>query len=326
MNIGSFNIQNISLTKISNKFILDSIIKIILKYDILFILEVCGNKQEAIQLFDIIISKLNKKYKYFLSNKTGKTSSSAEYICCLYLDNLILTPIQLSLIDNSILTLFDRLPFIAKININDYNIIFIVNHISPKNVLTELNALSDLFDSIYDINNYYILIGDYNAGGTFLNNKEQKSCKLFQNKNLSLLSDNEITNLGKKSENYDRIFCSNNTINILNKIDDNEIGLNSYCDVDNYYNRVDIICSAESIKKLFNQYNNINQLNLIQYLKTSKIFLKKINQTNQILESINLEEDIEKNIINSLNTIKQIVLKKCKLISDHFPIYCQLKL
>jgi hypothetical protein len=240
-----------------------------------------------------------------------------------------MNPIELSITDYPMLISFDRLPFITKMS----NIIFIVNHISPNNVKNELNALSDLFDSLNDLNSYYILMGDYNAGGAFLNHKEIKACKLFQNTNLSLLTDNEITNLGKKSESYDRIFCSNNTINILNKIDDLDFGLNSYCDVDNYYNRVDILCSAKLISNLFNQYDNFNidnQFNLIEYLKKSKRFLKKINQTNQILESIDLEKEeaieIEQNVINSLNTIKQIVLKKCKLISDHFPIYCHLKL
>jgi len=58
--------------------------------------------------------------------------------------------------------------------INNDIFCFLINHITPKNVLNELNSLDNLFNSLFNDNKKYIFMGDYNADGSYLTNNEEK--------------------------------------------------------------------------------------------------------------------------------------------------------
>lgn len=333
LRMGSFNIQNLSLKKMSDEFIFQKIIEIIKWYDILFILELCGNENNVKEILSKIVDKLNNteqqnKYKFIHSNKTGLTSGSAEFIGCIYKSNygfnlmeFTLGSEQISTINNQLnlidptnlinptkLNIFNRQPFIISLNYNQKQIFFIVNHISPKNVMNELEALNTLFNYLYENKSeaYYFLLGDYNADGAYLTKKEIINCKLFSNEKLCSLTDNEITNLSNSLRKYDRIFCSKNVVEcnkynnyLLNTVDSDK-NMNGFCDVDKYYNRIKIYdCSyVDTISKINNLNDKILYSDIIdkKYLQTASEFLEKI------------------------------IINKCKLISDHLPIYCSINL
>ena len=76
--------------------------------------------------------------------------------------------------------------------------------------------------------------------------------------------------------------------------------MNGFCDVDKYYNRIKIYdCSyVDTISKINNLNDKILYSDIIdkKYLQTASEFLEKI------------------------------IINKCKLISDHLPIYCSINL
>ena len=235
--IGSFNIQNLSINKLKTQFVLDSIISIIKTYDIIFILELTD-----LESMYKIVSELDS-YDYYINKKNGITPSYAEYIGIFFNKNKI----QRKMINEiHIKTIskygFYRDPLIINLEIKSKNIMFIINHFSPDNVDTQLNTLNELFNDIYTkSNNLIILMGDYNADGSYLSNKLEYSNDLFCNTSLKCLTTNEITNVARNPMKYDRVFCSNDCLsqNILIKSDNDSL-YNAYCNVDRYYTELDI--------------------------------------------------------------------------------------
>jgi len=263
MKIACYNIQNISEEKIKNEEIVDQIAKIICNYDIMFILELSDKSSKKCDspVLDSIVRKLNnklnnelnKKYSYYANEKQGSTACTAERIGIIY-NNEAEIKIDINSSFNKIeFTNFVRNPFIVPINIYNENYIFIINHITPSNVNNELNSLNDVFNNLYDENKdkKFILMGDYNADGSFLSNTNEKKNKLFNNKNLICLTNNEKTNVSENEKRcYDRVLCSTNCLINLNNVDNDE-GNNTYCDVDNlrYLN-----LNIQEIKKISDHY------------------------------------------------------------------------
>jgi endonuclease/exonuclease/phosphatase family metal-dependent hydrolase len=230
LKVGSFNIQNLSINKLSDNDVLQSIIKIVSTYDIIFILELTD-----IESMHIICSYL-EKYDYYINKKNGISPSFAEYIGVFFNKNKITRKMIKEIHINNISEYgFYRDPLILELNMDKQNIIFVINHLSPKNVDYQLGILNDLYNVLHN-NNMIIMMGDYNADGSYLSNKLESSNELFTNPELKCLTTNEITNIGRNKMKYDRVFCSNECLkeNILIKVD-NDLSLNGYCNVDNYY-------------------------------------------------------------------------------------------
>jgi hypothetical protein len=183
-----------------------------------------------------IICSYLEKYDYYINKKNGISPSFAEYIGVFFNKNKITQKMIKEIHINNISEYgFYRDPLILELNMDKQNIIFVINHLSPKNVDYQLGILNDLYNVLHN-NNMIIMMGDYNADGSYLSNKLESSNELFTNPELKCLTTNEITNIGRNKMKYDRVFCSNECLkeNILIKVD-NDLSLNGYCNVDNYY-------------------------------------------------------------------------------------------
>jgi deoxyribonuclease-1-like protein len=274
MRVGCFNIQNISMKKIKkNTEILSQIATIISKYDIMFILELSdcsSDKDESYspvlesivgQLCSVKGSVKGMDYSYYANKKQGSTSNTAERVGVIYKNcsNIRLGDTNYS--NNIQFNGFARNPFILPIQINTDNYIFIINHIAPSNVNVELELLNNVFNNLYKENNdkKFILMGDYNADGSFLNNTDEKNNPLFKNSNLLCLTNDETTNLSR-TKCYDRVLCSANCIEKLNKVDEVDADNNKknpynpnnvYCDVD-YLDYLEL--NIKEIKEISDHY------------------------------------------------------------------------
>lgn len=252
MKVGNFNIQNLSSKKLTNDFVLKSLINIISDYDVLFIVELCD-----IEAIDTLCKELNKsnnnKYKYGCSKKTGKTACTAEYIGFIYSNNVTFNnQLDYHTINNLSFD-FTRDPLLLNFTISNNQYIFIVSHICPTNVFNELNYMNIISNELYDKLNHtkIVILGDFNADGSYLSNKNENINNLFTNEKLICLTNNEITSLGKKGKKYDRILCSKECISYLNKVD-NDIGNECYCDVDNYNEKLSL--TKEQCKKISDHF------------------------------------------------------------------------
>jgi len=233
--LGVFNIQNLSLKKISDNMIYDNLIKIINNYDLLFILELVDT-----DVLDKLNNKLNNKYKNIYSIKTGLTPQSSEHYGLFYNSKKI--KINNQNIIECDKELFDRKPWYVDIDIiNKMNIKCLLNHISPNNVNNELNNLNNIFNILYSTNpSNYILLGDYNADLPYLSKKDRLENNLYNNRKLMNITNDLITNVAKNEKKYDKIFITPNILNYLDK--DN----NSY--VDEYYKTLKL--DNNNIKKI----------------------------------------------------------------------------
>jgi hypothetical protein len=206
-------------------------------------------------VLESIVKVLGLEYTYYANIKQGSTQYTAERVGIIYKKNIHIQFNEIDYYNIKNFTGFARNPFIVPIKIYNNDYIFIINHITPDNVNNELNLLNDVFNNLYDDHNNkkFILMGDYNADGSYLTNKKEKTNELFTNKNLLCLTNNEKTNISK-NKCYDRIFCSTNCLKYLNIVD-SDINMkkikNGYCDVD-YLEYLNL--SLENIKKISDHY------------------------------------------------------------------------
>ena len=267
MKVGCFNIQNISENKIKkNKNVVNQIATIISNYDIMFILELSDNpskncKDTHSPVLELIVATLNKNenelYTYHANKKQGLTASYAERVGIIYKNNKQIIDInfneltEINNIDEKYK--FARNPYIIPINIYKDQYIFMICHIQLNEVNNELSLLNDVFNDLYikneNENKKFVLMGDYNADGSYLSNNNELNNPLFTNKNLLCLTNNELTNLSK-NKCYDRVLCSTNCLVKLNPVD-NDQGNNAYCDVD-YLEYLKL--NKEQIKKISDHY------------------------------------------------------------------------
>ena len=80
LKIASFNVQVFGKSKISKIEVKETLIKIISRYDIIFIQEIRDNSEIAIKkLIDELNKSSNEKYNYIISERLGNSNSKEQY-------------------------------------------------------------------------------------------------------------------------------------------------------------------------------------------------------------------------------------------------------
>jgi len=230
----------------------------------MFILELSDSpskncKDTHSPVLELIVATLNKNenelYTYNANKKQGLTARYAERVGIIYKNNKQIIDInfnelaEINNIDEKYK--FARNPYIIPIYIYNDQYIFMICHIQPNKVNNELSLLNDVFNDLYikNKNKNFVLMGDYNADGSYLSNKNELNNPLFTNKNLLCLTNNELTNLSK-NKCYDRVLCSTNCLVKLNPVDNDQCN-NAYCDVD-YLEYLKL--NKKQIKKISDHY------------------------------------------------------------------------
>ncbi|CAL9707427.1 unnamed protein product [Knipowitschia caucasica] len=220
MKIASFNIQKFGRNKASDPTVMGILAKIVSRYDIILILEVVDISGTSIKTLLEAINKANRKHHYTLqiSSRLGRSRYKEQFMF-LYRDDLVNLMDSYQFEDSKTLNqdVFSRDPYILRFKCHTtelQDLVLIPVHTTPEDSDVELDKLYDVFMDIkkkWKTDNVMIL-GDFNADGSYVSKKEMKTIRIRSDKNFHwLISDDQDTTASKKNSNtYDRIVIYGN--------------------------------------------------------------------------------------------------------------------
>uniref|UniRef100_A0A8C7F2X2 Deoxyribonuclease n=1 Tax=Oncorhynchus kisutch TaxID=8019 RepID=A0A8C7F2X2_ONCKI len=214
MKVASFNIQKFGKRKLSNPNTLATLVKIVSRYDIILILEVVDERGTSVKKFLEDLNKANKKQHYTLqiSTRLGRDKYKEQFMF-LYRDDLVDLVGSWQYEDNQVgdVDAFAREPYILRfkcLNTVLEDLVLIPVHTKPDDSAKELDELYDVFLEVkkkWKTDNVMIL-GDFNADGSYLSKKGMKAIRIRSDKKFHWLIEDDVdttANTGNDNT-YDR--------------------------------------------------------------------------------------------------------------------------
>ncbi|KAF3690289.1 Deoxyribonuclease gamma [Channa argus] len=215
MKIASFNIQRFGKNKVSDPEILNILIKIASRYDIILILEVVDSTGASVKTFLDALNKSNKNTRYTMkiSSRLGRTVYKEQFMF-LYREDVVklVDTYQFDDVQTKGKDVFDRDPYVLRFQCPNAvleDLVLIPVHTKPEGSEKELDELYDVFEHVkkkWRTDNIMIL-GDFNADGSFVSKKEMKHIRIRTDKKFHWLIGDEVdTTASNRNDNtYDRI-------------------------------------------------------------------------------------------------------------------------
>uniref|UniRef100_A0A8P4GJK4 Endonuclease/exonuclease/phosphatase domain-containing protein n=1 Tax=Dicentrarchus labrax TaxID=13489 RepID=A0A8P4GJK4_DICLA len=203
MKIASFNIQKFGKNKVSDPDVLNILVKVISRYDIIVILEVVDISGESVKILLDSLNTSNRTHHYTLKNSSrlGRTRM-VKLVGSYQFDDQATKGGDV----------LDRDPYILRfecLNTVLKDLVMIPVHTKPDDSEKELDELYDVFRHVkkkWRTNNVMIL-GDFNADGLYVSKKEMKGIRIRSDKNFHWLigDDVDTTASNRNDHTYDRI-------------------------------------------------------------------------------------------------------------------------
>lgn len=208
--IGSFNLRRYSINKASNKTINEHITKIVQRYDLVFLQEIIDSSENN-RVVDLLLKSLGKSsdYQAFVSPPLGLTSYKERLVFIHRRKKSKIKPISAHVYNGSISQAFERSPYIlhTKLSHSTGSTIFVGVHLRPDNVYDEFRQLKTVIQEFKE-GSSIVLLGDFNADCSYLNNAKKKELKTVHFNDFNWLIDDRTETNVLQSCSYDRILVS----------------------------------------------------------------------------------------------------------------------
>ena len=216
LKIGAFNVQVFGTTKFSNSAVVATLSKIVRRYDVVLIQEIRDSAQTVIYSFLGIVNTDSAAsgvtYNVSVSPRLGRTSSKEQYAFIYRTDRF--TVLNTYLFDDSVRDIFEREPYSVLLRdkqqgVRDFFLLGI--HVKPDDAFNEINNLPLAYNETKTAlgTDRGILLGDFNAGCSYLTNTQYKAVALVMDKRFTwLISSSVDTTTGTSVCAYDRIVSS----------------------------------------------------------------------------------------------------------------------
>jgi len=218
INVATFNIQNLGMTKINRPQDVNVIVSIIRSYDIVAIQEISDSSNRvAGMLLQQINRRSGPQYAMSLSPRTGQQQSDlrkAEQYAFYYRTNLV-EILENHLFNDERLNNFAREPWIARFRTlnSQQTFVVITIHTVPINTISEINGLHYVVEetrNLWPQENNYIILGDMNAACQYATSQEVNNTLLHSSQYVWIVPDSADTNVASTNCAYDRIIITEN--------------------------------------------------------------------------------------------------------------------
>jgi hypothetical protein len=203
--MASFNIQIFGQSKMKKATAVSTLLRILDRYDLVFIMEIRDSDDTAIyDLLERLNQKSAKNYQIIVSERLGRTSSKEQYA---YLYNPDKVMPEQAYVFNDTRNLFEREPYVAHFRFGADTFTMIGIHTSPSDVPTELGALPPVYNEAWQkfgSRNIFI-VGDLNADCSYYNPKY--GFDLFADAVTPLVPEGMDTTVSNTSCTYDRVLA-----------------------------------------------------------------------------------------------------------------------
>ena len=213
--IATFNIQIFGRTKISKPEIVQRLVELVRKYDIVAIQEFKDASGETpIKFLEEVNEGNSVQYAFRLSPRTGLQDddrSSMEQYGYYYNTETIEYLNSEMLYDDSQSDLFQREPFLAQFKAKNGNFTFVLSniHTRPESAVEEIGALHNVIEWAkvqFPDEEDFITLGDFNAGCNYASPEELNNLEFRGREYVWIVPDSADTNFSTNTEcAYDRI-------------------------------------------------------------------------------------------------------------------------
>ncbi|XP_032444184.1 deoxyribonuclease-1 [Xiphophorus hellerii] len=211
--LGAFNIKTFGDTKASNVTLMDIISTVVHRYDVILIQEVRDNDLTATQKLMEHVNKGSSQFSYIVSEPLGRTTYTERYL-------FLYRQASVSVVENYTYDdgcepcgtdTFMREPFVVMFSSKSTvlpTFTLIPQHTSPDSAVAETDALYDVVTDVrtrWNTNNI-VLLGDFNAGCSYVSGSNWEQIRLFTDKSFHWLIPNTAdTTVSNTNCPYDRI-------------------------------------------------------------------------------------------------------------------------
>ncbi|KAG7156909.1 deoxyribonuclease-1-like [Homarus americanus] len=241
LKLAAWNIQRLGTSKMSKNDIVNCLVKVIRRYDVLVVMETVDKSLTVPgQLHNELNNGLNPTdtYMYDSSSRMGITTYQEQYV--FYWKPSRVKWVQ-SYTFNDLGNQFTYDPFGAVFIVNSgkntLKFGMIAIHVSPKKAVKEIDALVDVYSDFKQKTGVddVIIAGDFNAGGSYVSNKDWVDIRLRTDPKFTwLIPDNVGTTTTGSNAPYDRIVVAGKGIyNALNKNSAGPYDFKNYCGITN---------------------------------------------------------------------------------------------
>uniref|UniRef100_A0A3Q2QZQ1 Deoxyribonuclease n=1 Tax=Fundulus heteroclitus TaxID=8078 RepID=A0A3Q2QZQ1_FUNHE len=213
LRLGAFNIKSFGDQKASNTTLMDIISTIIHRYDIILIQEVRDNDLSATKKLMEHVNKGSSEFSYTVSEPLGRSTYKERYLF-LYRQKSV-SVVKSYTFDDGCESCgtdtFMREPFVVMFSSKltaSSTFTLIPQHTSPDLAVKETDALYDVVTDVrsrWNTNNI-VLLGDFNAGCTYVTGSDWQKIRIFTDKSFHwLIPDTTDTTVSHTNCPYDRI-------------------------------------------------------------------------------------------------------------------------
>ncbi|XP_020384688.1 deoxyribonuclease gamma isoform X1 [Rhincodon typus] len=232
LKICSFNVRSFGKSKIAKEGILDVLVKIISRCDLMLMMEIKDSRNQA---FPVLMERLNNQgnrneFESVISKRLGRKAYKEQY-AFIYRPKL-LTVKRIYQYPDHHGDIFAREPYVVWFSSRYTTIrhfVIIPQHTAPGSAVSEMDALYDVYVEMKQRwrAKYFILMGDFNADCEYVRRKEWPIIRLRNDTNFVwLIGDNNDTTVKESTHcAYDRIVLRGeklvkavipNSVNIFN--------------------------------------------------------------------------------------------------------------
>ncbi|XP_072019738.1 deoxyribonuclease-1-like [Amphiura filiformis] len=219
LRIGAFNIQVFGATKFGKSEVVERIVRIIKRYDILLVQEIRDSTEKIIKELHLLVNlelPESERYGLVVSERLGRTSSKEQYAFFYknYEGKVEVTDEYV--FNDAADDVFEREPYVVRFRskvtaLTDFAIIGI--HIKPSDAINELNNLEIVYEDLlkrYDNKlKDVIFAGDFNADCSYVGKtKWDKVTFRSDDRFVWLIGDDVDTTVAKSDCAYDRIIIA----------------------------------------------------------------------------------------------------------------------
>ncbi|MDY0267242.1 MAG: endonuclease/exonuclease/phosphatase family protein [Methanimicrococcus sp.] len=213
ISVAAFNIQIFGQSKAAKEDVMDVLTKTIRRYDIVGIQEIRDASGTSLpKLIDQINNGTDENgnaynFDYVVSDRLGRSTSKEQYAYIYNADTVFVASEPLVYPEPDGTDPFEREPYMVtfRTHTGDFDALFILIHTKPddaKNEIDELDTVISYAKTIYKGQENYVVMGDFNADGSYFN--ESGPSKMKSEDYIWLIGNDEITTTKSKNT-YDRI-------------------------------------------------------------------------------------------------------------------------
>ncbi|KAG9471654.1 hypothetical protein GDO78_013924 [Eleutherodactylus coqui] len=211
--ICSFNIQSFGEAKCAKPEVMNVIVKVVSRCDIMLLMEIKCNTGKVIKT---LMEKLNSQpetkdeFSFIISNRLGRKTYKEQY-AFIYRKQLVAVKDIYQYLDHQDgdADAFSREPFVVWFQTYKRDFVIIPQHTTPEAAVREIDELYDVYLDVkqkWKTENF-IFMGDFNAACRYVSKKKWKNIRLRTNQEFAWLIEDNIDTTVKSSTKcaYDRI-------------------------------------------------------------------------------------------------------------------------